>query len=525
MRSIRGLRANILINMAVLLVLGMFLIGFVMLMTLQRDLLHAEISKANLIIELLEFTWGRQILAATRTEDSVTRERLDYFLRRHAFECGAVFDRRAKVIHSSGAGCTFSSQLADLALESIQSGMPATRFSGSTWGVFWMQSRHLLMASPIIRNGTPVGSAALVLPLENVYGQLRRSQKLFFIYILINTIILTFVGVYRISKIYLEPIQRLVRRAEDYREDDGLLFAVRKEDNELHQLSKALNRMLERISNDRERLRSTVVSLEKANQELQQAQKDIIRAEKLASVGRLSSGIAHEIGNPIGIVMGYLELLRQPDVTEEEKNDIVHRTAVEIGRINKIIRQMLDLSRPSHEGAQLTNVHRIIDDITDVVTCQPLMSGISVQHRLEAESDLVFADPNQLRQVFLNLFINAADAVASHASGEKGELIVTTATAAGESEASAGQGEQLIITFSDNGAGIEAENLSNIFDPFFTTKEPGKGTGLGLSVSFMIIESMGGRIKADSEKGRGTTMTIALPLHTGEAPQTGGMSE
>jgi signal transduction histidine kinase len=223
--------------------------------------------------------------------------------------------------------------------------------------------------------------------------------------------------------------------------------------------------------------------------------------------------------------MGYLELLRQPEVSEEEKNDIVHRTAAEIGRINKIIRQMLDLSRPSHEGAQLTNVHRIIDDITDVVTCQPLMSGISVQHRLEAENDLVFADPNQLRQVFLNLFINAADAVASHASGEKGELIVTTATAVGDSDASAGQGEQLIITFSDNGAGIEAENLGNIFDPFFTTKEPGKGTGLGLSVSFMIIESMGGRITADSEKGRGTTMTIALPLHTGEAPQAGGMSE
>jgi signal transduction histidine kinase len=186
---------------------------------------------------------------------------------------------------------------------------------------------------------------------------------------------------------------------------------------------------------------------------------------------------------------------------------------------------MLDLSRPSHQVDQLTNVHRIIDDITDVVTCQPLMSGISVHHRLEAENDLVFADPNQLRQVFLNLFINAADAVASHASGEKGELIVTTATAAGDSEASVSQGQQLIITFSDNGAGIEAENLSNIFDPFFTTKEPGKGTGLGLSVSFMIIESMGGRIKADSEKGRGTKMTIALPLHTGEAPQTKGMSE
>jgi signal transduction histidine kinase len=513
MRSVRGLRANILINIAVLMVVGMFLIGFVMLMTLQRDLLQAEISKANLVIELLEHQWGDRAVRSAQLGDRMPRERLEYLIRQHSFECGTVFDRRARVVHSSDAACAFSNPLAELARESMQSGMPSTRFTGSTWGVFWMQSRHLLMASPIMRNGLCVGSATLALPLEKVYEKLRRTQKLFFIYILINTIILTFVGVYRISKIYLEPIQRLVRRAEDYREDDGMLFAVRKEDNELHQLSKALNRMLERISTDRERLRSTVSSLEKANQELQQAQKDVIRAEKLASIGRLSAGIAHEIGNPIGIVMGYLELLRQPDVPQEEKNEIIQRTEAEIGRINRIIRQLLDLSRPSHDGAQSIHVHDIIEDLTDVVKTQPLMSGISIHHHLDAHEDLVFADPNQLRQVFLNLFINAADALAAGASERKGALVIKTETAPAETAESPGTTEALVITFSDDGPGIEAQHLSNIFDPFFTTKEPGKGTGLGLSVSFMIIEGMGGRIKAASERGRGMTMTITLPVH------------
>jgi signal transduction histidine kinase len=420
------------------------------------------------------------------------------------------------LLHASGAGCSFSNPLVDLARTSIQKNLPLTRFSGNTWGIFWMQSRYLKMAAPVIRNGETVGSAAVLIPLENVYTKLRRTQKLFFIYMFVNTIILTFVGVYRISKIYLEPVQRLVNRAEDYREDDGLLFAVRKEDNELHQLSKALNRMLERISLDKEKLRSTVLSLESTNEELKQAQKDVIRAEKLASVGRLSSGIAHEIGNPIGIVMGYLELLRQPDVTEDEKNDIIRRTEDEISRINKIIRQLLDLSRPSNEGARAVNVHKIIEDITDVIKFQPLLSDFSIKHLLEAENDVVLADPNQLRQVFLNLFINAADAIASEESETDGELIIQTSVCEDSGRYLKGSKVDfscLKIMFSDNGPGVAPENLSNIFDPFFTTKEPGKGTGLGLSVSFMIIETMGGRITATSEKGRGTTLVIDLPLY------------
>ena len=146
-----------------------------------------------------------------------------------------------------------------------------------------------------------------------------------------------------------------------------------------------------------------------------------------------------------------------------------------------------------------------------------MMSGITIDLLLKAPDDRVLADPNQLRQVFLNLMLNAADAIASNkAAGADGGRIAIESTAqpVGGNPETKGIGGQPVLTVrvSDDGPGIAEENLGNIFDPFFTTKDPGKGTGLGLSVSFMIIEGIGGHITAGSLAGRGTTMTLTLPL-------------
>jgi signal transduction histidine kinase len=271
--------------------------------------------------------------------------------------------------------------------------------------------------------------------------------------------------------------------------------------------------MLRRISDDKETLRSAVMSLEKANLELKKAQEEIIRAEKLASVGRLSAGIAHEIGNPIGIVMGYLELLKQTDISEAEKNEYLLRTENEIERINTIIRQLLEISRPSSTDLRTVSVHELIDDIAGVLKVQPLMSNIDLKRQLSSENDTVLADPSQLRQVFLNLIINSADAISSKDRDEEGLLIIATELETAPETESPGNPAMLKISFIDNGPGIPEEDIGNIFDPFFTTKEPGKGTGLGLSVSFMIVEGLGGKMSVNSELGEGTTMIINLPLY------------
>jgi signal transduction histidine kinase len=351
------------------------------------------------------------------------------------------------------------------------------------------------------------------LPLETVYNALRHSQQIIFIYIAINLAILTYIGIYRISKLYLVPLGRLAQRAENYKEDDEIIFSVRKEDNELNRLSKSLNLMLKRISADKETLRSTVLSLEESNLELKKAQKEIIQAEKLASVGRLSAGVAHEIGNPIGIVIGYLELLKQEDITAAERDEYIQRTESEIERINTIIRQLLEISRPSSSDRTAVCVHQLIHDTASVLRVQPLISKIEIALKLAAEDDTVLADSNQLRQVFLNLIINAADAVSAEGGNTGGKLEITTALETKTDPDSQNPAVRLKIMFIDNGPGIAAEHLDNIFDPFFTTKDPGRGTGLGLSVSFMIVESLGGTMTVTSDIGRGTTMKISLPIH------------
>jgi len=411
--------------------------------------------------------------------------------------------------------------LMNLTREVTLSGEKTIHFSGRVWAVFWKQHRDVIISVPLVQDGDTVAGASIVLSLEGIYESLRHSQKFIFIYILVNGVILAFAGIYRLTKVFFQPLARLANRAEDYRDDDEeFIFTVRKADNELNTLSKALNSMLRRISADKEKLRSTVQSLEKANLELKKAQEEIIRAEKLASVGRLSAGIAHEIGNPIGIVMGYLDLIKQPDTPLSERVEYISRTEKEIERINTIIRQLLEISRPAKADRSKVSVHDLIDDISDVLDVQPLMSDIELQRHLNADEDMVEADPDQLRQVFLNLIINAADAISSmdneNNGHREGRLEIATEMHLNSQLSANAAKSMLKIMFTDNGPGIEDDNIPNIFDPFFTTKDPGKGTGLGLSVSFMIIESLGGKMTVDSVQGEGTTMVIYLPLAAGE---------
>ncbi len=291
-----------------------------------------------------------------------------------------------------------------------------------------------------------------------------------------------------------------------------MVFLYEKEDNEFNKLSRALNNMLTHIAADKEKLRTTVKSLEKTNIELKKAQQEVLRAEKLASVGRLSSGIAHEIGNPIGIVTGYLELLKQNDISDEDRREFILRTENEINRIHTIIRQLLDFARSSSDSPQAVAVHEIVNDIAETVKFQPVMSQIDLQLDLGAQSDSVIADPNQLRQVFLNLLLNAADAVAYAKERLNGRITIKSKIELNPQADTKDQTCVLKIEIIDNGFGIKKEDMDNIFDPFYTTKEPGKGTGLGLSVSFMIIEGIGGKIEASSKEGMGTTMAVYLPL-------------
>jgi signal transduction histidine kinase len=518
---IRGLRTKIAFNLAILFFVAMLLINAVTVMTAKRDIIRKEASKGHFILSTLEADLLNSLKFARDSMPNSSRAQVFRLLTEAGVSNALVLGKNNERIFFGNTSAPLQDELMTHSRNVMRSKMHAVNFFGTTWGIFWKQRRDLILSTPLLQNDQALAGASIVLPLEGIYQSLRRSQKMLFIYLFINTVILTFIGIYRLSKVYFQPLARLARRAQDYREDDEMLFSVRKEDNELHQLSGSLNSMLRRISADKEKLRSTVNSLETANLELKKAQEEIIRAEKLASVGRLSAGIAHEIGNPIGIVMGYLELIKQQDIPDAEKNEYIHRTEAEIERINTIIRQLLEISRPSNAGLKVVSVHDLIDEIAEVLDVQPLMSSTELECRLEAQNDKVLADSNQLRQVFLNLMINAADAISSESKTVNGKLLIQSSLVGEAPEQPQDRQTHLKIMFIDNGPGIPEENIANIFDPFYTTKEPGKGTGLGLSVSFMIIEGFGGKMTVSSAIGEGTTMTLLLPIVENEAGNAG----
>jgi len=342
-------------------------------------------------------------------------------------------------------------------------------------------------------------------------------QKIVLFYILLNTLFLALFGFYLIYRSTIRPINRLVKRAEEFKEGDTFFLTSSAEQNEFGKLSSSLNVMLRRLEDNKAELKTSISSLEKANLELQQAQEEIIRSEKLASVGRLASGVAHEIGNPIGIVLGYLGLLKGSDLNDEERQDFINRIEKEISRINRTIRNLLDFSRPSKGEMKVVSVHKIIGDMIDILKPQPMVSDSEIFFAKGAKKDTVLSDPDKLKQVFLNLSMNAIDAMGAGQSkdeSQKNMLSIRTSLSPEAKPNKKVNGSRIYIEFVDNGPGIPAEELTRIFDPFYTTKEPGKGTGLGLSVSLRIIEDIGGDIKVKSEVGKGTKIIVILPLYS-----------
>jgi two-component system, NtrC family, sensor kinase len=508
--AIRGFRTKIAVHIFLLVLFSALATEVLALLVFQRMLVNNHLHHQRLAIQAI----GWSALSGIVPADDSTAEQIaastGEFFEQIRWPAAVLFGPDGRLLYARGSAEYTISQLNTAAENAFHKETSLQEHLGLEWAVFGWQAEAALIALPISHNGRTAGSIAAVIPLAPLYASLRWYNKPVYIFIIINTFIMCLVGLYRIFRIYLRPIDRIIRQADDYTQDDDIFFAFRQEDDELNRLSSALNRMIKRITEDKNKLRQTVLSLEKANEEIRRAQNEIIRAEKLASVGRLASGIAHEIGNPLGIVLGYLDLLKQPDLNRSERDDFVERSEKEIQRINTIIRQLLDLARPKESVYQEVSVHGLIAELQGIMALQPIMAGIQLKMEPDAADDRVWANADQLRQVFLNLMLNAADAI--HAAGRNSGGCIRWATSCVE-EQNPESPDYLIIACEDDGEGIEENRIANIFDPFYTTKDPGKGTGLGLAVSYMIIEKMGGAITVQSRPGQETTFTLRLPLH------------
>jgi len=228
-------------------------------------------------------------------------------------------------------------------------------------------------------------------------------------------------------------------------------------------------------------------------------ERQLMHAEKLASVGILAAGVAHEIGNPLSAVSGYAQLLAKDGVSEEERQEFGNSIFDLAQRIDKIIRDLLDYSRPSPFQGQMVEVNQAIEAVLNMFFTSKRLNTYNLTINRDLARDLppVRMDRDQLQQVVLNMVMNAAQAM------DKGGVLTisTRQEAAG----------WVTLTFADTGPGIAPENMRNLFDPFFTTKPPGQGTGLGLSICDRIISQAGGRIEVISRLGKGATFNIWLP--------------
>jgi len=234
---------------------------------------------------------------------------------------------------------------------------------------------------------------------------------------------------------------------------------------------------------------------------LSKTQAQLLQSEKLAAMGRLTSQIAHELNNPLYGIMNTLELMKTEISPENKRRRVLEMALSETVRLTELLRKMLSFSKPDEEEKQPTDINTVLDEILLLHEKQLREHSIRIVTSFTKELGQVYASKNQLRQVFLNMISNAKDAMA-----EGGTLTVRTEKA----------GNNIHITISDTGTGIKEEYLSKIFDAFFTTKDGVKDVGLGLSVCYGFIRDHGGDIKVESEKGRGTTFTIILPVHSAQ---------
>jgi two-component system, NtrC family, sensor kinase len=275
---------------------------------------------------------------------------------------------------------------------------------------------------------------------------------------------------------------------------------------ELAELASAFNRMAESLEADRAAL--------------ERAQESLARGRRLASVGQLAAGVAHEVGNPVAAILGYAEMCQRDREAPERTRELGERIGEEALRIRTLVREMLDLSRPDALSLARSDTAELVERLVERLRPQPLLAGIELSLSLEPGLPAVDVDARRIEQIFVNLVENAAHALRGTPSPRIGVAARRTRDPArparratdrpDESHAGERALDSVAISVTDNGPGIEAEHLPYVFDPFFTTKDPGEGTGLGLWNAHRLAELLGGRLEVASQSGR-TCFNLVLP--------------
>jgi signal transduction histidine kinase len=362
-------------------------------------------------------------------------------------------------------------------------------------------------------------------PFHNFLSAFKYKVFILIIFIQALVVILGYFLLFRRS--VLRPVANLSAVSKAFLAGNWSARCSIERRDELGKVAEALNEMAINIQEKEKKLMLTIDSLKKVNEELAIKQNEHLQIEKLASIGRLAAGVAHEVGNPLGAISGYVDILKRsmeklPGANKEDI-DLCVRIDDETARISRIIRALLQQARPAKERIQAVKLKPLIERSVDLAQTP---DSIKITYEFENDDAAVFAEQDQLIQIFLNLLVNARHAIeGKDANGEikiqcaLRKLPVYNPHPGSDSESvydtSVVQAlepkEYWVTTVVDNGIGIDDEDRMKLFEPFFSTKAPGKGTGLGLYVSKSVVESFGGAIIVRSALGYGSSFSVFLP--------------
>lgn len=521
-RSFRfSLAFSILSALACLLVLTWILLSLISFKTAEQDLFAQKNEEGRVLlasfISILPDGFPDQI------EDAPVKNFVAKLGRERDFAGIVVVDREGMEVYA----CADEKGVDARLQETLRSGAESTAFTGD--GLF------VVRYAPIRIDGSVVGASRLTLSLAGEYARLKRSRHIFFTYFVLDFLLLLGLGSYLLSRIIVVPIKRLLKATERITAGDYSHAVHVPGGAEIAELAESFSLMQEALRSKREEAEAHVRSLEQANRDLEMAREETIRSEKMASVGLLAAGMAHEIGTPLSAIIGYAGIMRDEVRDDPAKADYLQRIEGQAVRIDRIIRGLLDYARPGKAEYEDVEIGPLVRDTIELFAGRDVFRGIEAAVKIEEDLPVVHVDRHQLQQVLINLILNARDAMP-----EGGRLDITAGC--GEFSASRNglqtepptavmgrrrddfnkafhasltEGGRSVpcvkLELRDTGEGIPSENLAKVFDPFFTTKEPGKGTGLGLAICARIIDTFGGRVTVESTPGKGTAFTLWIP--------------
>ena len=345
---------------------------------------------------------------------------------------------------------------------------------------------YITAYEPIRNNSNTVIGILYVGILEQRYIDLRQSAVLTFMLISLGGVLASIAISYMISRNILIPVQKLASASKELAKGNLEIRVEKTSDDELGELADGFNTMAFALKERDERLKDFT-------------RKKFMESERLALIGQLAANVAHELNNPLQGIVTYSHLMLEKNICDEPTNQNIRKIVTQADRCRDIIRGLLDFSRQRKPDKTLCDINSILNEGISFVENQALFHNIKIVMNLEESLPKAVTDPSQIVRVFINLIVNAAEAMEGN-----GRLTISSKVDTNT--------KCIEIEVTDTGPGIPEDNLDKIFDPFFTTKETGHGVGLGLAISYGIIKEHKGSISVESKIGLGTTFIVRLPL-------------